>query len=144
MSNLTDYAKSELECAGWFDKDSAYGGMIGPVVMKMIEAFAAEGHSGGSATIAIGIFAKLAAYEPLTPLTGEDSEWMKASDNIFQNKRCYTVFKTAAGCAYDITGKIFREPSGVCFSGKGSHVDVTFPYTPTTEYVDVPEKNRES
>jgi len=30
------------------------------------------------------------------------------------------------------------EPDGSCFTSFGSRTPVTFPYTPTTEYVDVP------
>lgn len=56
-----------------------------------------------------------------------------------QNKRCSHVFKDKDGNAYDIDGKVFREPDGCCFTSKDSFVPVTFPYTPKTEYVDVPK-----
>jgi len=49
------------------------------------------------------------------------------------------VFKDETGEAYDINGKVFREPSGSCYTSFESRVPVTFPYTPTTEYVDVVE-----
>lgn len=38
MSNLVFHAKRELESGGWFDRDGAYGGMIGPAVMEMCES----------------------------------------------------------------------------------------------------------
>ena len=144
MSSLVAFAKDELSRAGLFDKDSDYGGMMGDAVMKMVEVFAGEGHSGFSSGMAISIFEKVARYEPLTPLTGEDDEWMDIAEYgdgsaCWQNKRCSHVFKDKDG-AYDIEGKIFREPNGSCFTSYASRVPVTFPYSPTREYVDVPER----
>ena len=135
--NLRQHAREELTRAGLFKKDSDYGGMLGDAVMKMIDAFADEGHSGMSASMAVSIFKKVAMYEPLTPLTGDDDEWMEIGDNKYQNVRCSHVFKDN-GKAYDIQGRIFREPNGVSFTSRDSHTPITFPYTPVSEYVDVP------
>ncbi len=137
MSNMEAYAKSELERAGWFKPDGFYGDMMGHAVMKMIKLFADEGHSGMSASVAVGLFKTLANWEPLTPLTGDDDEWNEVSDGVFQNKRCSRVFKDGDGRAYDIQGKVFREPDGASYTSRDSRVYVTFPYTPTTEFVDV-------
>lgn len=141
MSNLVDFAESEMRLAGLFDKDSDYGGMLGDAILKMIKVFSDEGHSGYSASMAISIFEKVARYEPLTPLTGADDEWTEVYDGCFQNRRCPHVFKEN-GEAYDSQGKVFREPSGACFTGFESRVPVTFPYTPKTEYVDVPAEKQ--
>ena len=103
----------------------------------MVEVFAEEGHSGSSAGYAIGLLEKLLRFEPLQPLTGEDSEWFDHGDGVFQNTRCSHVFKEN-GEAYDIDGIIFREPDGSCFTNFKSRVPVTFPYVPKREYVDVP------
>lgn len=97
---LVEYAKSELERAGYFDKDSDYGGLLGPAVLKMVEQFSDEGHSGYSARIAMTLFEKVAMFEPLTPLTGEDDEWNEIGGGSYQNRRCSHVFKDATG-AYD-------------------------------------------
>jgi len=90
MSNLTEYAKYELELAGLFDKDSDYNGMIADAVMELIKVFANQGHSGLSADITIDLFNKLARYENLIPLTFKDDEWIAGS---YQNKRNPAVFK---------------------------------------------------
>lgn len=135
--SIREFAKDELTRAGFFDKDSMYGGMLGEAVMKMIDVFADEGHSGMSASVAISAFEKVARFEPLTPLTGEDDEWFEVTDGMFQNRRCSHVFKEN-GQAYDIEGRIFREPSGACFTSRESRVPVTFPYVPKREYVDRP------
>lgn len=139
MSNLETFARKELTRAGLFDKDSDYGGMLGDAVMKMIKVFADEDHSGFSAGMAIKIFGKVAAFEPLTPLTGHDDEWMEIADGEYQNIRCAHVFKNKDR-AYDLNGKVFREPSGACYTNSDSRTTVTFPYVPKTEYVDVPDR----
>lgn len=143
--NLEQHARRELEIAGLFDKDSDYGGMVGAAVMQMMQGFSEEGHSGFSAGMTSSIFNKVSRFEPLTPLTGNDDEWGgdHMDGDTLQNKRCSHVFKKiSTGLAYDINGKIFREPDGSIYTGSGSRVDITFPYTPKSEYVDV-EKNHE-
>ncbi len=134
--NLTDHAKMELESAGLFKADSDYGGMVGEAVLELIKVFAAQGHSGFSAGLTTSAFDRLARYQPLTPLTGEDSEWNEVGNSIFQNRRCSHVFKEN-GQAYDIDGRVFREPSGATFTSFDSRVPVTFPYVPKSVVVDV-------
>lgn len=115
-------------------------------LLKMVRAFGREGHSGFSASYAVGCLEKLLRYEPLTPLTGEDSEWNDISDMSdepqWQNNRCSHVFKDADGRAYDIDGKVFVEPSGAAFTGNGSRVFIEFPYTPAREYVQVDDDGK--
>ena len=89
---LVSYAKQELKIAGLFDKDSDYGGMLGDAVMELMEVFAKQGHSECSASMALSIFNKVAAYKPLSPLTFGDDEWIDTG-RCFQNKRDSAVFK---------------------------------------------------
>lgn len=133
--SLMDFAKDELTRAGWFKPDGFYGDMMGHAVLKMVELFADEGHSGMSAGIAVSLFSKLAAYEPLTPLTGEPDEWTDIGDGFWQNKRCPRVFKGLDGRAYDIEGRVFHDADGSRFTSRESRVFIEFPYSPTTEYV---------
>ena len=137
MSNYLEHLDREWAAMGWPTK----GGddpqvWIYDHLKKLLEAFADEGHSGSSAPYTIGLFKKLALFEPIGPLTGDESEWMEISNGMFQNLRCSHVFKEN-GEAYDINGKVFEEPSGSRYTGRGSRVSVTFPYTPTTEIVKV-------
>ena len=129
--NLEHHAQAELQAAGLFDKASDYGGMLGEATMRLIRVFAAEGHSGFSAGLAVKLFDRLARREPITPLTGNDDERVEVGPNLLQNRRCSHVFKTQDG-AYDSEGRIFRDPSGSCFTNQDSRVPVTFPYTPET------------
>ena len=139
-----DYALQEFRAAGWIDEDGNYDcGMQQAMcehVLKLLEVFGEEGHSGLSAPYAANVFCKLALFAPLTPLTGEDWEWVDVSEDLLQNKRCSHVFKNKkTGEYYDINGKIFRDKSGCCYINYDSRVPVTFPYEPKSEYVDVDE-----
>lgn len=140
MSNMTEYAESELRIAGMYDGDE-YNRMVADAVVEIVGKFADQGHSGFSAGMVSSILDKVLRYEPLTPLTGEDSEWVTldyGGDMVGQNKRCSHVFKRADGTAYDIEAVIFRDPDGACFTNSDSRKDITFPYVPKREYVDRP------
>jgi hypothetical protein len=141
MSNLLSHAEHELNLIGLTDEDE-YNGMMRKHILHMIKVFADEGHSGFSAPYAISILSKLFAFKPLTPLTGEDDEWIKhdyGNDKIeYQNKRRSSVFKDVTGECYDIDGKVFWEwykdedgnSTKVYYTGADSHTPVTFPYDP--------------
>ncbi len=130
-SGLRSHAQRELT-----DSDSEWREHVLDVVCQ----FSLYGHSGGSAPPTIETLRSLLLYAPLGPLTGEDDEWNESSltPGTQQNRRCSHVFKGADG-AYDIQGKIFRESDGCTYTSFESHVAVTFPYTPKSEYVDVPK-----
>jgi len=143
--SLQNHAKREFKACGYTPVDEAQEDgpnlWIQQNVLELLEVFANQGHSGSSAPYCIQMFSKLAMFEPLIPLQGTDDEWNEVSEGVWQNNRCSHVFKQTDrfdGQAYDINGKVFREPSGACYTGRESAVPVTFPYTPKTEYVDVP------
>lgn len=156
MSNLHAHALMEFKAAGWLDGTGAYRdemqAAICEHVLTLLKVFADEGHSGSTAPYAVNMFKKLAMFEPLVPLTGEDWEWHEASEGVFQNKRCSRVFKQADrfnGQAYDIDGRVFYEwytdkETGEKYkshyTSRDSFVPVTFPYTPSTEYVERPSE----
>lgn len=164
MSNLHHHARAEFRAAGWTDEAGNYKDEMQQAicehVLKLLDVFADEGHSGSSAPYAVGVFKKLAMFEPLVPLTGEDWEWSEVSDGVFQNIRCSRVFKQADrfnGQAYDIDGIVFYEsyerpldPDEPGYPGtyrgkshytsRDSMVPITFPYTPTTEYKEGPSE----
>lgn len=135
--NLLTHAERELPPA-----DDEMQALMNTQLKEMILVFSTHGHSGFSASYAISALAKLLRFEPLRPLTGEPDEWNEVGDGVFQNNRCSHVFRQIDrfnGQAYDINGRVFREPSGACFTNSDSFVPITFPYTPKTEYVDVVE-----
>jgi hypothetical protein len=142
MSNLIEFAKSELDIIGMKEDDLEISNRaMREHILKMVEVFSDEGHSGFSANYAVAILQKLLKFEPLSPLTGEDSEWNLISEDgemTYQNKRCSHVFKSN-GKAYDLNGKVFIQENGSAYTSADSRVDVTFPYTPKTEYAKVSE-----
>ena len=152
MSNLVNHARREFRAAGWMAEDGTfdddYQKEICKSIIRLLKEFARQGHSGGTAAYTIGIFAKLASFEPLVPLTGEDWEWtdvaeMNSGVPLWQNKRCSHVFKEGDEQAYDIDGKVFWEwwinergekTKNFFTAGVDSRVPVVFPYTPTRVY----------
>ena len=144
-SNAESFAEAELAripCG-----DDPMQKAMNAHVLKMVRTFAREGHSGFSASYAIAQLERLLRFEPLSPLTGEDDEWNDISDMsgepMWQNRRCGRVFKGADGRAYDIDGKVFRDADGISYTSRESRVYVTFPYTPTTEFVEAPPEDED-
>jgi hypothetical protein len=148
--SLTEHAKSELELAGLFDKDSDYDGMIGEAVMELMEVFSKQEHSGYSAPRVSSIFKTLADYEPLRPITCDDNEWgVAVGENTFQNKRLSSVFKEGKeGKPYYLDAIVFRGQNGSCFTGSSTLKDgseiysrqfIKTPFKPKSFYIDVIE-----
>lgn len=145
MSNLIEHAKREFFRLGYKkpeDDEEGPNRWIQENVLELLKVFSDQGHSGMSAPFCISYFEKLVKFEPLSPLQGTDDEWIEVANNLWQNTRCSHVFKDDKK-AYDIEGKIFREPDGVCYTSAESRVDVTFPYTPKSEYINVSKANDE-
>jgi hypothetical protein len=151
MSNYNSHAMTEFRAAGWVDENGKYCDEMQQAicehVLKLLEVFDGEGHSGTSAGYAVHLFEKLAMFQPIFPLTGEDWEWNDVSEYggsaKYQNKRCSRVFKDNDGRTYDIEGKVFwewwvdedGEKRKSHYTCSDSHIDIEFPYTPTREYV---------
>ena len=152
--SLVEHAKAEFRAAGWCDENGKFNDemqhFMCDQIIELLTIFGEHGHSGSSAPYAIELFSKLAKFEPLVPLTGEDWEWTLLDygcDPKWQNKRASRVFKDSDGNAYDIDGKVFWEwckpydgrepfePYKAYYTCRESRVPVTFPYTPKTEYV---------
>jgi len=130
----------EFEALGWPGEDKMQQ-LICENIIELLEAFAAQGHSGSSAHYALNLFEKLVRFDPISPLTGNDDEWEDVGDGLYQNKRDSEVFKEDGKAAYWIRGKVFREPNGTCFTNSDSHVSVEFPWTkPETEIIEVEEE----
>lgn len=133
-SHLIDHAKHELALVKADGTD--YGDMLPHAVLELIEVFSNQGHSGMSAKIVIYLFAKLASFEVLSPLTGSDDEWTELADGLYQNKRCSHVFKEN-NQAYDSEGKVFEESDGSRWFRSDSRVLIEFPYMPVKQIVKV-------
>lgn len=145
MTTLS-HAERELDILGLTkDSEDELNRLMREDILDIIDMFSTQGHSGVSASYAIGILEKLLRFEPITPLTGEDDEWVAlgySDDVYYQNKRSSRIFKGTDGRAYDIEGIIFYEEyidddgdlRKSHFTSGDSRVYITFPYTPVTVY----------
>ena len=151
MNNFEKHAREEFRAIGWMDENGNFKdemqGMICENVLELLNVFAEQGHSGSTASYALRMFERLVEFKCIAPLTGEDWEWNDTGHNVYQNKRCSSVFKDKeTGECYDIDGKVFwewcrgivgedDEPFKSYYTSRDSRVYVEFPYTPNTEYV---------
>ena len=147
MGTLLDHAKRELGILGMTeDSLEASNVAMRKHILHMVNEFSKERHSNFSAHYAVKCLQRLLEFEPLTPLTGEDSEWYHVTSEkennveipVYQNIRCSRVFKQAnrfEGQAYDVEGRKFVDSNGHIWLTVDSIIPITFPYTPSTEYV---------
>lgn len=145
---MMEWAKRELDLAGYKASDDPddINNWMRNDVLKLLEMFCEQGHSGSSAKYAIKLFETLANWKPLSPLTGSDDEWMEVGPDVWQNKRASNVFKGEDGRAYWSDGIVWwewhkdnpedinGEPYQIYFTNRDSRVYIdSFPWT-------VPEK----
>jgi len=70
MSNMTLHAENELRIIGMLGSGDEMNEMMSQHVLKMVQTFADEGHSGFSTSYAVSVLEKLLRFEPLSPLSG--------------------------------------------------------------------------
>lgn len=144
-----DFARKEFALRGW-DKPETdeMQKMICANIIEICEKFDGQGHSGSSANYAIAMLNRVLRYKPISPLTGEESEWHCVSEAdpsnprtpVFQNVRDSEVFKEGKdGKAYWMCGRVFRDPKGCTFTNRDSRVNIEFPWVhpEKPEIVDV-------
>lgn len=74
-----------------------YTFLVYDCALELLKKFAEQNHSGMSAQLTLGVFTKLAKWQPLTPLTGDENEWSNFLDGPAslgqQNLRDSSVFR---------------------------------------------------
>ena len=104
-NNLVAHAVRELTLCGMLDGDSDYDGGIGPAVLDLIRVFASQGHSGGSAAVTAELFARITAFEALSPLTDDPDEWIDVDGKgLLQSRRQSSAFSRDGGQTYSVNG----------------------------------------
>lgn len=115
-----DFARSEMTLAGFSESEIT-------TMQQILALFFGAWDSGGAVWAMAPVLQRLVAQKFLTPLTGDDAEWMDVSEYsgepMWQNRRCSTVFKNSER-AYDIDAE-----------GRPS---ITFPYWPDKSDVSSP------
>ncbi len=130
MSNMIEWAKKELALLG--KDEEGLQDMINEDILQIVETFSEQGHSGFSAGYALSIIKRLLDWKPITPLTGEEGEWVECGPNLEQNNRCSAVFRDNRDntTAHYIYGKVFSDDGGKSwFTNRDSHTPVTFPFS---------------
>lgn len=157
MTNTEIFAKNELDILSETIPDS----VIIPFkkeILSLCNTFGKSGQSGGSAPFTASalsdVIKNLLLQKPITDITGEDKEWIDISsmnngEKLYQNSRCYGLFKYSNGkCSYNdaiiwqgendwdtFTGKVYLDDEN--FEIIGSSQYVKFPFKPKSFYVDV-------
>jgi hypothetical protein len=123
-------------------------------ILDLVRAFGESGQSGASAPYVAEIISstvkKLCLHKPLSPLTGEDSEWRLLEKDYeydqtdhYQNIRDTSVFKDSKGKCYCVDAVIFQgEEEYDTFTGTVEEVHSNmnikkFPFEPQKFYIDV-------
>lgn len=122
-------------------------------IIALCEAFGRSGQSGGSAPYLAGAISdainKLLLFNPISPVTGSDNEWMECNERVSQNSRCSALFKNKYGRCHYLDAIIWKgEEEYDTFTGRvyidekdfeiiSSKQFVKLPFTPKTFYVDV-------
>jgi hypothetical protein len=93
---------------------------------QILRLFFDQWDSGGAVWVMVPVLEKCLSGAPLSPLTGEDDEWMAGhrEEGMSQNIRCGTVFKFSGfndGVPYDIDDRSWNG---------------TFPYMPGRRNLD--------
>lgn len=129
-----------------------------PEILALVDKFGKSGQPGGSAPYVASALAttikSLCLHKPICPITGNDSEWTKVSDDTnpshtFQNNRCSALFKEGDKCHY-LRAIVWRSPNGGFWGGTALLPDGTkvlsrqyvkaFPFEPKTFTIEVTEK----
>ena len=130
-----------------------------PEILALCEAFGRSGQSGGSApytaAVIVGALKTLLLRGSLTPITGEEQEWVDVTaindgQTWFQNNRCGSLFKDGVDApSYYIDAIVWEGPEEYdTFTGRvytpdlselisSSQLVKSFPFTPKTFHVDV-------
>lgn len=92
-SNLVAHARRELELIG--EEQETIDGYL-----RVIQAYADMGHSGGSAMVAIPTINRLLQYKPLSALSNDPGEWEHVGEKMWQSKRRGEAFSNNGGVTY--------------------------------------------
>ena len=138
---LIQYALSEFKYAKFIDDEGHYCDemqeMMCKDVLEVLKLISSQGHSGFSIGYFKNLFNKLINFEPLSPLTGNDDEWIKTGFGEMEfemNVRDGRVVRYPDGHCEFREGLIIKYPDGG--HQTKSVVIKSFPFVPKSEYID--------
>lgn len=93
-SCLCKHAIRELDLAGYKKNGHCPSGWMYNQVLEALAVFSSHENSGFSASVETILVKKLSKFDILSPLKFGDNEWELCSDNVYQNTRKSSIFKT--------------------------------------------------
>ena len=155
MTNTQSFAKQELDILAATVPDAIVTPFANEI-LALCEAFGKSGQSGGSAPMTATAISQavksLLLQNPICDITGHESEWsnkISQREDLWQNKRCYALFKQGDGSCYYIDAIVWKgKEDWDTFTGRvyiddkhfelvSSRQYVKFPFKPKTFYIDV-------
>lgn len=138
---LVDYARSEFSvAAGHRDRSQLTEEMmpwierIESSVIKMLAILDELPTEDRSRWRAMSLFGRLSTNQVITPLTGDESEWVDSDmENVKKNRRCPFVFLRADGTAFDARAVVRLAADGSMRPESVEPRDISFPYMPKQE-----------
>lgn len=149
--DLVKFVERELDIIGMPEGDGDEKNVwMRKNILEIAWVFSQQGHDNLSADYAVSLLQHVLLLQPLSPLTGDDSEWREveikeprdiSGGKLYQNLRCGRVFKDNNG-AYDLEGKVFyevkKDENGVeykdCYITPECRTSIQFPYVPTSVF----------
>jgi hypothetical protein len=133
MSNILFHLERELRAAGLLSGTDPAEDKLVSDLRALVKTYAEQNHSGGTGTMTLQLFDRIANFKPLTPLTGDAREWAEVENmpGFFQNIRCTTVIKDDEGNFRDIGMKpVYVYPDGLTVTRQEPAPLISFPYMP--------------
>jgi hypothetical protein len=162
MNKTMEFASKELDILMKSAPDPENRPIIEPFIpeiLSLVNKFGNSGQSGGSAPYTASALASairsLCLQEPLSPVTGEDHEWVDVghlgdgSEIHYQNRRCGALFKNNDGKCWYLDAIVWVTQTGAGWIGSafldGEKITSRqcikeFPFFPKTFKIDVIEK----
>lgn len=120
-SRLVEHAKRELEL---LDTENWFSDML----QACVYAFDNSGHGANSRQFSLPVLMELLSGNPLSPLTDDPNEWIKTSDEVWQNIRQSAAVSEDGGKTYillnEATANPEEEPPIHESMTKAKHVEV--------------------
>ena len=97
--NLHDHAVNELSR---LDDGSEEQAEVNKDILKIVDDFSSQGHSGFSAQYTLNMLNRLLNFYPLTAIKDKEVEWETLADGTKQSKRYSALFKDKDGSVFDV------------------------------------------
>lgn len=143
-NKMKAHAERELRLLGFTENTNLDGMAIGLTVMSLIRILCSRDHDRKAIDLITSLFNDLSHMKVLSPLTGEDSEWLPAENGVQKNVRLPNVTRTVDGCFY-LAAIVWQDIDtervwiGALDKTTSSAHRIKFPFAPASVMVRVQE-----